>query len=142
MPRKPRLTLTQINQALSRYYELDDSFVIGRRERISERIPAYEPIDLLDILHDLGVQAHEYCSGERLNEIGIDMLCYVVARERNKKDVEELGLALIDWLGRNQFPIITTQQLGKRITPGHLFRIWEYDQKRRVEKDLCWTLYA
>ena len=86
-----------------------------------------EPCDLLGILYNLGIRASDYCSGERLNRKGYDMLQSVISLEGSVKDYESAAQRISDFPHDTAFPIITTTEVAEKITPCYLLRIVEYD---------------
>ena len=135
------MDLEHVNRVLVKHLDLDPDVKIQRDTRLCSLAgvsgEGFEPADLLDILHELGVSAVDYCSGERLRIKGVRMLAYAVYNENVQEDKLRLGEIFLYSVangGEAEKSIITTSELAERITPGYLIRVREYDieQKRKA----------
>jgi hypothetical protein len=65
MPTK-EMTDEQVGGRLRCYLELDSDYKIDQHTKLSDM--GVQPIDLLAIMFEIGIEAGEYTSGERLND--------------------------------------------------------------------------
>lgn len=128
------VSLDFVIEKVRNYLDLESNVNIDRNTKIFDLAArngeTLEPIDLLCLLQNLGIKVYEYCSGERLNERGVEMMKFVVMQEKIPEDFDGLAKKIENSASDNT-RIITTSEVAEKITPGYLLRIAEYDAQLR-----------
>jgi len=129
-----QITQEEVEKILRRNLDLGEDVRIGKYDRISDLVKndggSFEPIDLLEIMHELGIDGWKYSSGEKLTDEGFRMLTYaVLGEERIPKDV----YALLDIIecAKGQKPVVATDEVAEMMTLEYLMRMTEYDARNK-----------
>ncbi len=126
-----QITQEEIERILRKNLDLEGEVEIRRNDRISDLVGGnFQSTDLLEIMHELGIEGWKYSSGERLNVDGFDMLKYAVLGERITQDVCKL-YNIECACAKGQEPVLTTDEVAKMITPGYLVRMAEYNAEHK-----------
>jgi hypothetical protein len=124
-----QITQDEVERVLRKNLDLNDNIRVGRSDRISNLVDDFGSMDLLGLMHDLGIDAWKYSSGEKMNAEGLDMLNYAVRSEKIPQDLHRL---LYIECAKGQEPIIKTDEVAKMMTLGYLVRMAEYDAQHRT----------
>lgn len=129
------MTIERVYEAIRDVLALPENVVLDRYSEITKLTEGgLEPAYLSVILQKLGVNSGDYCTGERLNDRGFNMLVGIILSEGQLNDIAELGRRFRKSMPHN--PVISSTDLAEYMKPVYLEKILEYDSALKKELKL------